>query len=67
MNYLSETEFAANNHVNIFTEMTFFFVDHEYHSRSDVESLESIEKNVVDRAELLTANKVSVRQKAMTK
>ncbi len=40
VNYLSETEFAVNNHVNIFTEMTFFFVDHEYHSRNDVESLE---------------------------
>ncbi len=64
--HCEKTEFAVNNHVNIFTEMT-FFVDHEYHSRNDVESFESIEKTAVDHAELLTTNKISIRQKAMTK
>jgi hypothetical protein len=63
VNYLSETEFAINNHVNVFIKMTFFFVDHEYHFRSDVESLESIEKNAIDCAELLTANKYSIDRK----
>jgi hypothetical protein len=65
INYLSDAKFAANNHVNVFTEMTFFFVDHEYHSRSEAESSHHYDES--RKAEIQKADEIIQRQEKMTK
>ena len=67
MDYLPDARFAINNHVNDSTGMTPFFADHGYHNRSGVEPPEPMEANAMGRAELLAADKISTRQKAMFK
>ena len=37
VDYLSDAEFAVNNHVNVSTGMTPFFADHGFHPRSGIE------------------------------
>jgi hypothetical protein len=64
IDYLSNAKFAANNHVNVFTEMTSFFADHEYHSRSEAESSQQFDRN--RKAEIRKADKIVQRQKTMT-
>ena len=67
VDYLSEAKFAVNNHVNVFTEMTSFFADHDYHSRSGIEPLILYDNGIVKRAKLLSADQIAARQEAMRK
>lgn len=65
VDYLPEAEFAANNHVNASTGMTPFFADHGFHPRTGIEPPAEITD--IGRAELLSADKIAVRQEAMNK
>ena len=67
VDYLPDAEFAANNHVNVSTGMTPFFADHGYHPRTGVEPPQSFDEDATGRAELLSADKITARQEAMTK
>ena len=67
VDYLFETKFAVNNHVNVFIEMISFFADHDYHLRSDIESFIHYDNDTVGRAELLSADQIAARQEAMKK
>ena len=63
VDYLSDAEFAANNHVNVSTGMTPFFADHGFHPRCGIEPPGTYEGK--GRAEILHADKIIERQKAM--
>jgi predicted transglutaminase-like cysteine proteinase len=65
MNHLSNVEFATNNHVNITTDMTSFFADHDYHSRPDCESSETFDFTTSKETELLRANKIIEKENAI--
>lgn len=67
VDYLFETKFAVNNHVNVLTEMISFFADHDYHFRSDIESLILYDNSIVGRAELLSADQIAARQDIIKK
>jgi hypothetical protein len=62
VNHLSDVEFAANNHVNVFTEMTPFFADHEFHPRTRTKPSRTYDSITPRRTELARANKIVERQ-----
>jgi hypothetical protein len=64
INYLTNANFAANNHINVFTKMIFFFADHHYHSRSESESSEHYDEN--RKAKVQKANEIMKIQKQIT-
>ena len=55
-------KFAANNHINASTEITLFFADNDFHSRTDIESLQTSQK-YSRKAKLLAADKIVKNQK----
>ncbi len=63
IDYLSNAEFAVNNHMNVSIDMISFFADHEYHSRTKAESSESYERN--RKMKVRKANEIIQRQKLM--
>ena len=63
MDYLSDAEFAANNHVNVSMGMTPFFADHGYHPRCGIEPPGTYEGK--GKAEILHADRIIDRQEAM--
>ena len=67
VDYLPDAEFAVNNHTNASTGMSPFFADHGYHPRSGSEPPQPFDSNVTGRAELMSADKITARQEAMTK
>jgi hypothetical protein len=56
-------KFAANNHINVFIEVISFFVDHDYHLRSEIESSKHYEEN--RKAEIRKTDKILKKQKQM--
>ena len=63
VDYLSDAEFAANNHVNVSTGMTPFFADHGFHPRCGIEPPGTYEGK--GKVEILHADKIIERQEAM--
>ena len=63
VDYLSDAEFAAKNHVNVSTGMTPFFADHGFHPRCGIEPPGTYEGK--GKAEILHADKIIDRQEAM--
>ena len=63
VDYPSDAEFAANNHVNVSTGMTPFIADHGFHPRCGIEPPGTYEGK--GKAEILHADKMIERQEAM--
>jgi hypothetical protein len=64
INYLSNAKFVANNYFNVSIEMTFFFVDHEYNSRSKAKSSNQYYEN--RKLKIQKADDIIKRQQNMT-
>lgn len=67
VDYLLDAEFAVNNHINASIEMSPFFADHGYHPRSGSEPPQPFDSNVIQRAELMSTDKITARQEVMIK
>jgi hypothetical protein len=63
INYLSNAEFAINNHTNVFIDMISFFVNHEYHFRTKAEFFESYEENC--KMKIRKTNEIIQKQELM--
>ena len=65
MNYFSNVEFAANNHINASTNIISFFAKHEYHFKNETKSFELYEKTITKKTKLMKTNKIVKKQKTM--
>ena len=65
MNFLSDVEFAANNHENASTRLISFFADHEYHSRSEAEFSKLYYQQESRKIKLIRADKIIKHQKTI--
>lgn len=62
VDHLSNAKFTTNNHENVFTDMTSFFANHDYHSRIDTESSETYDLSTSKKVELARADNIIARQ-----
>ena len=64
MDHLPMAEFAANNHMNMSTEITPFFADNGFHLCTSIEPPQAYQ-DANWKAKLLTANKIVTNQEQM--
>ena len=65
VNHLPMAEFATNNHVNTFTDVTSFFADHSFHPWTNIEPPRMYKGEGEQRTELLATNKIVAWQAEM--
>ena len=65
MNFLSNVEFAINNHENIFTKLILFFVKHDYYSKNEAKFSNDYNKFQTQKTKFLKTNKIIALQQTL--